>query len=115
MYPHHTDRSARCRFLCIACLHALEQYTPSARAATKTLPQRGQRRCRLRRPATCRLRSSTARLHDGEGGTYLWVANSARRPLPVHHEFYAGFVDLQFSELAASIEGSWPRSKRAAG
>ena len=25
------------------------------------------------------------------------------------------FVDLQFSELAASIEGSWPRSKRAAG
>ncbi|MBC7236544.1 MAG: hypothetical protein H5T69_11960, partial [Chloroflexi bacterium] len=24
-----------------------------------------------------------ARLHDGEGGTYLWVANPTRRPLPV--------------------------------
>ena len=24
-----------------------------------------------------------ARLHDGEGGTYLWVANPARRPIPV--------------------------------
>ncbi len=25
-----------------------------------------------------------ARLHDGEGGTYVWIANPTREPLPVH-------------------------------
>jgi beta-galactosidase len=32
-----------------------------------------------------------ARLHDGEGGTYLWVANPTRQPIPVRIELGAGW------------------------
>jgi len=32
-----------------------------------------------------------ARLHDGTGGTYLWVANPTRRPLPVRLELGAAW------------------------
>ena len=46
-------------------------------------------RCSLRSPTTSSYGSEPrvkARIHDGAGGTYLWVANPTRQPLPVHLE-----------------------------
>jgi hypothetical protein len=46
-------------------------------------------KCSLRSPTTSSYGSESrvkARLHHGEGGTYLWVANPTRQTLPVHLE-----------------------------
>jgi beta-galactosidase len=44
-----------------------------------------------------------ARLHAGDGGTYLWVANPVRKPLPVRLELGAAWGPYR---RAASLWGA---------
>ena len=55
-----------------------------------------------------------ARLHDGPGGTYLWVANPTRHPLPVRLELSAAWGPFSSCHSLwggeASADGRWRRS-----
>jgi beta-galactosidase len=48
----------------------------------------------------------TARIHDGVGGTYLWVANPTRQPLPVHLELGEAWGTFSHSSSLWGAEAS---------